>query len=174
MSVPPLPSACLVAALAWLAAEISVIRETVRRFRTGESRRLAVFACICVAADLATIAAGVAAICARNLDVVTPGWWRFVNWPTTLAMLAMSIFPVGLLCLLEGVCLACGALLVHGNAETLGRGSLLLATCLVLLASPFVRFRLFRHHRGLAVFACLTACLPLFPVFVPMVLGGTF
>lgn len=175
MSVSPFPFVCAVAAIVWIAAEIPVVRGIVRRFRSGGSRRLAALACFCVAADLAVLALGVATIIARDLDGITPGWWRYVNWPTSLAALAMTFVPIGLLFSLFGVIIvADGILRCSGAALLPGLAGLLLG--LLLLVSPVVRYRLLRRpsRRGLAVFACLTAYLPLFPLFASMVWGGAF
>jgi hypothetical protein len=144
MSVPPFPFVCVVAAIVWIAAEIPVVCGIVRRFRSGGSRRLAVLASLCVAADLAGLALGVATIIARDLDGITPGWWRYVNWPTSLAALAMTFVPIGLLFSVFGIVIVAGGILHCSGAALLpGLAGLLLG--LLLLVSPVVRYRLLRR-----------------------------
>ena len=172
MSVPPFPFVCVVAAIVWIAAEIPVVCGIVRRFRSGGSRRLAVLASLCVAADLAVLALGVAEIIARDLDGITPGWWRYVNWPTSLAALSMTFVPVGLLFSVFGIIIVAVGILPEALLP--GLAGLLLG--LLFLVSPVVRYRLLRRPSrwSLGVFACLTAYLPLFPLFASMVWGGAF
>ena len=154
--------AALLAFALWLAAEIPLFRELLRRLRAGP-RALPVLLVLCALLDIAGAALGgcflhAAAIPSRDL-----------GWGTALPALFMSVMPFAYLWVLVFAGLLC-----FMAAGTLAFGGKLLLFALVLppallyLFSPFLRFRLlFRapmpHPRRTAFLAFFTAYFPLLP-----------
>ena len=152
--------AALLAFALWLAAEIPLVRELLRRLRTGP-RALPVLLLLCALLDIAGAALGgcfLHAVANPSLDL---------DWGTALPALFMSVVPFAYLWLL-----VLGGMLCF-MADTFGGGFLVVVLVLppVLLYchSPFLRYRLLArapvpHPRRAACLAFLTAYLPLLPV----------
>ena len=152
--------AALLAFALWLAAEIPLVCELLRRLRTGP-RALPVLLLLCALLDIAGAALGGCFLHAAAIPSSDLGW------ETALPALFMSVVPFAYLWLL-----VLGGMLCF-MADTFGGAFLVVVLVLppVLLYchSPFLRYRLLArapvpHPRRAACLAFFTAYLPLLPV----------
>ena len=144
----------------WLAAEIPLVRECCRRFRTGP-RTLPALLVLCTLVEIAAAIAGSAELFGGDF-YVDPA--RDLGWLTAGMALLYTFVPVGaFLCIM-------GILATIFSFFDSGLSLFVAPVCILFLLSPFLRSRLLlrspsRHPRIGAAFALLTAYLPLLPLF---------
>ena len=150
----------LLAFALWLAAEIPLFRELLRRLRAGP-RALPVLLVLCALLDIAGAALGGCFLHAAAIPS------RELGWGTALPALFMSVMPCAYLWVLVLAGMLCFM------ADSFGGGFLVIALvlppALLYLFSPFLRFRLLSrapmpHPRRTAFLAFFTAYFPLLPV----------
>ena len=144
----------------WLAAEIPLVRECCRRFRTGP-RTLPALLVLCTLVEIAAAIVGSAGLFGDGFDV-DPA--RYFGWLTAGMALLYTFVPVGAFICIMGI------LATIFSPFDSGLFLFMAPVCLLFLLSPFLRFRLLlrspsRHPRLGAAFALLTAYLPLLPFF---------
>ena len=152
----------------WLAAEIPLVRELCRRFRTGP-RTLPALLVLCTIAEIAAAIAGSAGLFGDGFDI-DPA--RDLGWLTAGVALLYTFVPVGAFICINGI-----FALIFSPFDS-GLFLFMAPVCLLFLLSPFLRFRLLlrspsRHPRLGAAFALLTAYLPLLP-FLALLSGLHF
>ena len=153
----------------WLIAEIPLIRELFRRFRTGP-RTLPVLLVLCALAEIAAAIAGFAELLDGNFDYrMTPD----IGWDTTVVALVLTFVPVGATFFVIGILVMLFNLFSPFFSFVALFG---VPVCTLFLLSPFFRCRLLlrspsRHPRLIAAFALLTAYLPLISLFACFILA---
>ena len=168
---PPMPF-LLVSILAlaiWLAAEIPLVRECCRRFRTGP-RTLPALLVLCTLVEISAAIAGSAGLL-RGGDYFYVDPARDLGWLTAGVALLYTFVPVGaFLCIM-------GILATIFSPFDSGLFLFMAPVFILFLLSPFLRFRLLlrspsRHPRHGAAFALLTANLPHHPFYACLILFG--
>ena len=164
----------------WLVAEIPLVRELSRRFRTGP-RTLPVFLALCALLEMT-------ALVWRIAGLLQPDDPFVMDWPTVGGALLVAFVPFGAMLAIAAIGLALVSLaglagvVLHGLSEgAVFRSSdlaslplfpfFLLPAAILFLLSPFLRSRLLRrapvrHPRLLAALALFTAYLPFLPAIV--------
>jgi len=142
----------------WLAAEIPLVRECCRRFRTGP-RTLPALLVLCTLAEIAVAIAGSAELLDGNFHV-DPA--RDLGWLTAGVALLYTFVPVGAF-----LCIIFATIFSFFDS---GLSLFVAPVWILFLLSPFLRSRLLlrspsRHPRLGAAFALLTAYLPFLPLF---------
>ena len=171
MSLPhPFLFVFLPAMAVWVASEIPLARETVRRFRKGGGRCLPSLALACALIDLAAAIGGPLWLARAPFDL------HALDWDLSLAALLPTLVPVGAALSLGGILLACKTFFHWPPAMALACCLAVIPPCVLLILSPFVRYRLLRSSssRLFALFALATTYLPLLPVFALLSLHWFF
>ena len=146
----------------WLAAEIPLVRECCRRFRTGP-RTLPALLALCTLAEIAAAIVGSTGLL-RGGDYFYLDSARDFGWLSTGNALFCTFVPVGAFWFMMVI------LASFFSPFYSGLSLFVAPVCILFLLSPFLRSRLLlrspsRHPRIGAAFALLTAYLPLLPLF---------